>query len=155
MARLEDFRNEYREVSFNFRHMASFRIGLISFYAAFVAWVTNFTWSVYQDTDSIFRVLVPFSGSLGTVLFHHIDVRLTGLYDTLVNRGQELENLLDVTNGIYCQIVRMNEGPRLRYTSKFTFLFMGLVFVCVVVVDLGYRAKIKGVCTWLTNLLGF
>lgn len=66
MARLEDLRNEYKEASSHFRYLATFRLGLLSFFGAFIAGIVRFMWDVYTvKTVYPLRILLPVGGVNG------------------------------------------------------------------------------------------
>ena len=135
MARLEDLRNEYRELSFHFRLVSAFRLGTLSFFAGFVGWMANFIWVVYRDADSVLRALIPLSAFIGSLILSYVDRRLLRLYDAILERGVELENILDVRTGVYRRLINLQQGPRLRKVANFAYMSIILIFILTALID--------------------
>ena len=152
MARLEDVRNEYREAAGNVRYMGGLRLAILSFFAVFVAAMLKFIWDAYRipAIPSLrVRGAIPFVGLIGTALMYLVDRRVVRLYDIVIDRAIELEEVLDIPDGAYSRLRRAIEPVyllrifTLRVVSVMMYIFIITVFTAMFIVEvlirLGWR----------------
>ena len=136
MAEMEDLRNEYREVSFNLRFLTSMRIGLLAFFVTFIGTVATFAWNAYKndvgnaEVTASLKMVIPAVGLLGVAVFYFVEKRLLRLYDGVLGRALELENIFEIKNGMYRQVL---ESPSVKVLGIEATLRNITAFVFVVV----------------------
>mgnify|MGYP001620191928 FL=1 len=129
MAQPDDLRNEYRELSYNMRLMITLRVGAVSVLPVFLGGLVSFMWTVgQQEGGLIFRVVLPFSGFIGTLAVGVIERRLTGVYDLFLARGIDLEAMLDINDGMYNRLSRFVPLVALRKISITLIVIIAFLF---------------------------
>jgi len=137
MARIEDFRKEYEDLGYHLRLIATFRVGVLSIFPAFVGALVRFMWEVSQrETGLLLRVLLPLAGFFATLIVGLIERRMVPFYDLLIRRGVDIEEIVDIHDGIYHRMMRLRTTPTLRKTSMSVLLIIALLFFIVFVVQL-------------------
>ncbi|MBI3335156.1 MAG: hypothetical protein HY001_01485 [Candidatus Portnoybacteria bacterium] len=137
MARIEDFRKEYEDLGYQLRLIATFRVGILSIFPAFVGALVRFMWEVSQrEYGILLRVSLPLVGFFGTFVVGLLERRLTRFYDLLIQRGTDLEEIVDIYDGVYHRIMRLRATPALRRLSMAVLITIGVVFFMVFIVQL-------------------
>lgn len=136
MAKIEDLRNEYQQLGYHLRLIATFRIGILSVFPALVGALVRFMWEVSQkETGLLLRILLPFGGFIATVIVALVERRIIPLYDLLIRRGADLEEIVDIHDGIYHRIIRLLGAPTLRDVATAFFVAVGILFLVVFMVQ--------------------
>lgn len=142
--KFQAFLKEYEDLGYHLRLIATFRVGILSIFPAFVGALVRFMWEVSQrETGLLLRVLLPLAGFFATLIVGLIERRLVPSYDLLVRRGANLEEIADIYDGIYHRMMRLRTAPALRKTSMVVLLIIAPLFFIVFVVQL--IAFIEGV----------
>lgn len=121
MAQPEVLLEDYKETRSDLRNLGLLRLGLLSFFAIFVAAMVRFMSDVYQKEPEIipgFRILLPLAGFLGTVMFYYVEARLIQFYDIAASHGFDLEELLEIPDGVYHRIKILR--PQTFFLFEFT-----------------------------------
>lgn len=144
MARLDDSRREYSEASFNLRFLATARAALISVFTAVLGGVGAFMWNVYTIVEPseiilVFRSAIPLSGSAGITIIFFLEKEIIALYRSAFERACELEDVLDIENGMYVRAQRRMPSYRILTVynvTKFYYTTAMLFFYIFIIRDL-------------------
>lgn len=76
------------------------------------------------------------AGVVGTVSLLYLEQRLTNIYDLLMQRGADLETILDINDGMYHQIIRLADRPLLRSITQGLLLVIGIIFAIISIIQI-------------------
>lgn len=111
--RQESYCTEYKEVGSNYRFFVSVRFII----AAFAITVQSALFNLYnqalrQPPPWGFAMLIPFVGITTMIVVIIIERRTIALFNTMVQRGKELEFSLDLTDGQFSRLSQLSIRPK-------------------------------------------